>query len=217
MFPQFCEGCGEPLFEHNKLLCTYCEQDIPLAYYTDFKDNPLEEKFWGRTIIENATSLYLFEKSSAVQKMAHNLKYNGKTYIGLELGLRLGLEIKNSSRFNDVDIIMPVPIHWKRFIKRGYNQSYFIAKGLAQQLNKPIDTKSFVRAKKTKTQTKKNRVERWQNVNTVFSVIDPESIRNKHILLVDDIVTTGSTLEACVNTLLKAGNIKVSIAAIASV
>lgn len=217
IYPPVCEGCGEPIYSHNNLLCSLCESDLPYAFYSDLHSNPLEEKFWGRTKIEEATSLFMFEKSSAVQKLVHKLKYNGTTNIGVELGKKLGSEIKNSSRFNDIDVIIPVPIHWRRKLKRGYNQSEFIAKGISETFGKQVDCKSFIRKHRTKTQTKKNRIQRWQNVEDVFCVVDPESLKNKHILLVDDVITTGSTLEACANTLLQIENVKVSIASIASV
>ncbi|MCK4698881.1 MAG: ComF family protein, partial [Bacteroidales bacterium] len=162
-----------------------------------------------------ATAYYFFEKESRFAKIIHQLKYRGVTEIGIEMGKIFGAELKETSRFNEVDLIIPVPLHWKKQKKRGYNQSEFIASGIAESMGKSIDTNTLYKAVETETQTRKSRYERWENVENIFRLRSAEKITGKHILLVDDVITTGATLESCATTLLKENNTKVSIATLA--
>lgn len=215
-YPRVCAACGNNLVRQETLVCMKCLYDLPKTHYSLQKDNPVCRLFWGRTPIENATSYYFYNKGTKFQKLIHNLKYKGQKEIGYELGKYLGAELKSSPLYASVDVLVPVPLHPKREKERGYNQSDWIVKGMAECMNIPISKGNLYRKVATKTQTKKSRIERWDNVENIFALKNPELFINKHILLVDDVITTGSTFEACANTLLTAENVKVSIAAVAS-
>lgn len=171
--------------------------------------------FWGRVNIHSASAFYFFEKGGKVQNLMHQLKYRGKKEIGTLVGNWYGAELKNSELFNSVNLVVPVPLHPKKMKKRGYNQSESFAEGIAKAMEIQMDSTNFIRNIETETQTKKARYNRWQNVETVFEVKSPTIFENKHILLVDDVVTTGATLEACAQKLLSIGGTKISIATIA--
>ena len=177
-------------------------------------ENPVSQLFWGRTKLEYATGFFTFSKGSKYQTMMHKFKYHGNKEIGYVLGKSFGNQLRNSV-FNQIDVIIPVPLHKSKLKKRGYNQSEWIAKGLSESLHKPLDVKSFIRSVATETQTRKSRFERWRNVENIFKITKENNLRGKHVLLVDDVVTTGSTLEACANAILKIKDTKVSIATLA--
>ncbi|MCK4661965.1 MAG: ComF family protein [Bacteroidales bacterium] len=215
IYPETCAACGNVLFNQEKLICTKCLYELPKTNFHLEKDNPVNQIFWGRAEIENATAYYYFLKASIFQKLIHKLKYKGLKEIGYELGKLLGAELFSAELYKNIDLIIPVPLHPKRQKKRGYNQSDWIAMGISDQMNIPIDTKSLYRAVATETQTRKTKLERWENVESIFKVRNEEAVKNKHILLIDDVLTTGSTIEACAVTLLKVENVKVSVATIA--
>ena len=179
-------------------------------------ENPVIKLFWGRTNIHSASSLYLFNKGSKVQHLIHQLKYKGKMEIGVSLGKYYGKELKAAPLFSTANIVIPVPLHKKKLKKRGYNQSETFAQGLAEAMNAETSGEILIRTHASTTQTKKSRFERWKNVEEIFKVTSPEKIEGKHVLLVDDVVTTGSTLEACANKILEVPGTKVSVATIAS-
>jgi ComF family protein len=180
------------------------------------KENKLTELFYGRAKIEAGTSLFNFKKGSQYRKLLHLLKYQNKTSIGFELGKYLGLNIKESPYFNNIDYVVPVPLHPKKLKKRGYNQSAWIGKGIAEKLETSLDEKTLIRNVNTETQTKKTKIERWENVHNVFELTN-NSFDNKHILLVDDVITTGATIEGCINALQNAKDVRISIATLAIV
>ncbi len=213
-FPDLCVVCNSQLINQEDLICTKCLYDLPKTNYHKEIDNPVSRLFWGRTKIEFATAYFSFSKGSNYQYMMHKFKYHGKKEIGFVLGKSFGNQLRNSV-FEDVDIVIPVPLHKFKLKKRGYNQSDWIGKGLAEALKIPLDTKSFIRSVVTESQTRKSRFDRWKNVENIFKVTNEENLKGKHILLVDDVVTTGSTLEACTNSLLELENTKVSIATLA--
>jgi ComF family protein len=213
-FPELCVVCNRHLIVQEKLICTKCLYELPKTNFHNELENPVAELFWGRAKIEFATAYFYFNKGSQYQGMMHQFKYHGKKEIGFVLGKTFGLQLKESP-FKDIDIIIPVPLHPKKQKKRGYNQSDWIAMGLAHSLTKVADIENLIRSVATTTQTRKSRFERWQNVENIFILKDPSKIEGKHILLVDDVVTTGSTLEACANVILEIKNTKVSIAALA--
>lgn len=170
--------------------------------------------FWGRAKIESASAFLYFEKGSRYQNIFHELKYKGKKDLGILLGNLYGKKLAES-RFNNIDIIIPVPLHQSRLNQRGYNQSEVIAIGLAETMQKTIDIKSVIRVKATKTQTSHSRYERWRNVEGIFACIEREQLENKHILIVDDIVTTGATTESLIQELAGIRGIKISVAVLA--
>ena len=213
-YPRLCIPCGRKLVTQEKYLCLDCLQDLPRTQFHFYPENKVAQLFWGRTYVENATSWLFFRKGSRYQRLVHYLKYKGLKEIGEELGMLMGNELRGSS-FQEADYIVPVPLHRKKQKQRGYNQSEWIAKGITIVMQKPLSVNNLVREQFTPTQTRKNRFERWQNVEGIFGVARPEEFIGKHILLIDDVITTGSTLEAAVVALQKAGAAKVSIATLA--
>lgn len=211
IFPKTCLACGGDIPDIEKYICPHCWMDLPKTNYHNEQGNPVEQIFWGRIPIQYATSLFFYIKGSRYQRLIHEMKYNRKKEIGYELGKKLGNELKNSP-FELADYVVPVPLHKKKLKKRGFNQSEWIGKGIAEVLEQFLSTKNLYRAEYTTSQTKKNKYERWLNVESVFKLNDPHEFSGKHILLVDDIITTGATLEACANAVLQSENTRVSIA-----
>ena len=215
LFPHLCIGCGSDILNMQDILCAKCIDGLPRTGFIDAADNPVEKIFYGRMNIECAASAFYFTKNSVMQHAIIQLKYKNNKLAGIFLGKLLGWQIAQSTRFDDVDLIVPVPLNDKKFYKRGYNQAEIIAKGIASIWHKPVAANAVERVLFTETQTHKNRVDRWKTMEGVFTVTQPEAIANKHILLVDDVITTGSTLEACGQAILKIPGIKLSIATLA--
>lgn len=215
-FPAYCPVCGRPMQVPEEILCFNCELKMPRANYVDDPDNPVAQLFWGRTQVEEATALFRFEKGSKYQKLLHLLKYKGDIKMGNFLGRMLGSELQQTN-YSQADYLVPVPLHPKREAKRGYNQSEIIARGVSQILDIPIQEKIIYRKEHTSSQTKKSRYERWENMKGVFQLCEKaEDYTGKSILLIDDVITTGSTLEACADTILQLPETKIRIATIAS-
>ena len=185
---------------------------MPRTHFHLVKGNPVEQLFWGRVKIEKATSWFFFQKGSNYQHFLHHLKYKGLREIGVELGRIFGTELSTVNYFGEIDVIVPVPLHRKREKKRGYNQSLAIAEGLSRVLQKPISNGILYRKYYSETQTRKGRYERWENVNDLFDLKITDAFSGKHVLLIDDVVTTGSTLEACAQKILDCPEARVSIA-----
>lgn len=215
VFPQLCPACGESLVAGEKIICTNCLFNLPLTNFHLQPDNVVARQFWGKVNIQGAYALYYFTKGGKVQNLLHLFKYKGMRKIGPVLGNIAGGQLAKSDIFNTVDVIIPVPLHKSRLKQRGYNQSACFAEGIVQKLKVPVDETSLLRIKATETQTHKSRFSRFENMQQVFEITDPEKLKNKHVLLVDDVVTTGSTLEACAALLLEIEGLKLSIAAIA--
>ena len=215
LFPELCNACGTLLYKGEDLICLRCMQDLPYTDFHLYADNPVAKQFWGRIPLNAAMSLFYFGKGSKVQRLIHYLKYKDQTMLGVKLGNMLGVLILSSAAYKDVTMIVPVPLHLKRQRQRGYNQSKCIAEGIAQVLNVPVNDKVLVRAVATSSQTKKGRYKRFENMTAVFEVKKPEECKQQHILLVDDVMTTGATLEACCLELLKFEPDKLSIATLA--
>jgi ComF family protein len=188
-----------------------CLNNIPRTNYHLLTDNPVEKRFWGKAPIFRGTSFFFFQKGSPFQKLLHELKYKGNKEIGEILGRYAAAELLNSPDFCSIDIIIPIPLHPKRFAQRGYNQSEWIGKGLSAVLDKPQDTNTLKRVKQTTTQTKKSVFERFENTEGIFELSGAKELEGKHLLLIDDVLTTGSTLNAAINTLLNIPNVKISI------
>jgi ComF family protein len=217
-FPQACLACQEPLVAGEQHLCTTCRTELP---YTDYHllppaQNPLSRRFWGKLPVVHTLSYLRFLRHGRVQHLLHQLKYQGQQEVGKVLGQLYGAELASAGLGPEFDLIVPVPLHRRRLARRGYNQADAFAAGLAAALLCPWSATALLRTEHTASQTRKNRAERWQNVASVFEVARPEEIVGRHILLVDDVLTTGATLEACGAVLLAAGARQVSIATIAS-
>ena len=214
-FPHNCEGCGTDVLQNDTMLCAECLLKLPETGFIKEADNPVENIFYGRIKVEAAGSAFYFTKDSLLQHLIVELKYRGNKNLGFYLGKLLGYQLVQSERFNDIDAIIPLPLNIRKEKKRGYNQAAAIADGIAAVWQKPILKNSVERMVFTETQTHKNRISRWQTMKDVFMVTDKNSIENKHILLIDDIVTTGATLEACGTKILEATGTKLSIVTVA--
>lgn len=215
LFPKICFLCGRCLVVGEDSICLTCLWETPKTNYHLQKDNPIEKRFWGKIPVEFASSYLFFEKELSVQKLMHLLKYKGEKEIGLLLGRYFGAELRVANLCSDIDLIVPVPLHKNRMRKRGYNQSEWIAKGLSDALKKPLDTTTLIRTIENPTQTHKGVFERWENTLGVFKVLDKSQFEKKHILLIDDVLTTGSTLEACAQSILQVAETKISIVTLA--
>lgn len=215
IFPNVCASCGKSLFQKEHSICTWCAYHLPRTDFHKHNDNPIAKIFWGRVNIYAAAAFYNFGKGGKVQHLVHQLKYKGQKEIGVSLGKLYGFDLKKSEEFATVDTIIPVPLHPKRKRQRGYNQSEFFAQGLSESMKVVTDFKTLFRALESQTQTKRSRFSRWKNVESVFQLKNAKRLEGKHILLVDDVITTGATLEACAHTLLKIPGVRVSVATIA--
>lgn len=211
LYPPACAACSSVLLNQENHICTACLYNMARTNFHLDPDNSMAQLFWGRVKIENAAALYFFEKGSKCRKILHQIKYRGKKNLARYLGEIYGNDLLRSGQLTDVDILIPVPLHASKLKRRGFNQSEWFAGGLADILGKPLITKVLVRFLGTGTQTSKSRPERWENVKNSFRVRYPDIVEGKHILLVDDVVTTGATLEACAAALLKNSDVRVSI------
>lgn len=216
IYPSTCEACGNTLYRHEEILCSHCLIHLPKTFYHKDPHNPLFHLFWGKIPLEMIASFYFYNKGNKVQHLVHQMKYKNRPEIGIYIGKRYGPYLKKNEKFKTVDMIIPVPLHKSKLKKRGYNQAEKFAQGLSESMEIPYNTTSFIRKGATETQTRKTKQERWENVKNKFEVVNPPSIQNKHILLVDDVITTGSTLEACAQVLLEHEGVKMSLASIAA-
>lgn len=215
-YPRYCRGCSNGLVKGEDLICTHCLLEMPKSYYHLQQDNPFYQKFRGRLPVKHVMTLFKFVKESRVQHVLHALKYKQQPELGEMLGRVYGQDLLEADYLNSFDLIVPVPLHASRRKLRGYNQSEEFGKGLSQILAVPCDDGYMERLARTETQTHKTKLSRWENVNQIFRVVDHHSIAEKRVLLVDDVVTTGATLEACGTALLLAGCRELSIACIAA-
>lgn len=214
-FPRLCLICQNPLVKGEKHICLHCFLDLPYTYFTEIKNNPVCELFTNRIPFTAATALLRFQQKGHTQKLIHSLKYQGNKTLGYELGRLAATNYKETGLFDTVDLLLPVPLHPKRLRQRGYNQSEWIAKGIQSVTGIPIDTTSLSRIKKTESQTRKQIYERQKNVQNIFRLNDSENLQGKHILLIDDVITTGSTLSACADAIKDTPNIQISLLGIA--
>jgi ComF family protein len=215
IYPDLCFACKKNISDVNSSVCIHCQYNITPTNYHKMKDNPVSDRFWGRIKLEHASTSFVFSKGGLLQKLIHSLKYENKPDIGVELGKMYGILLVNTPPYNSVDFIIPVPLHPKKEHFRGYNQATMFAKGLSETMNIPWSESFLIRTENTETQTKKSRTDRFANVQSAFKVALPDKIKDKHLLLVDDVITTGATLEACAVKLLDVEGVKVSLSAIA--
>lgn len=211
-YPHLCNGCGTDILSNDSLLCFECFNSLPHTQYAKYENNPIEKIFWGRLPIKAAFAEFYFDKESLIQHLVHQLKYKNNTGIGIYLGEMMGNSINSSNRFEEIDALVPLPLYPDKERKRGYNQAKIICDGISSVTKIPVLNNIVIRQRFTETQTRKHRTERWQNVSESFAVKDKTSLEGKHILLVDDVITTGATLEACGNCILQIPNTKLSIA-----
>jgi len=214
-FPHHCTGCGSDVIADTQMLCLQCLAKLPETNFFGAAGNPVEKTFYGRLNLQAAGAAYYFTKDSLVQHLIMQLKYHDNKEIGTYLGKLTALQMQQTDRFSSIDCIIPLPLNNKRQQKRGYNQAALIAEGISGVLNIPVITNAVKRKLFTETQTKKDRTSRWQSMQDVFEINNASLIENKHVLLVDDIITTGATLEACGNVMLQVPGLKLSIATVA--
>ncbi|MGZ3866021.1 MAG: ComF family protein [Bacteroidia bacterium] len=215
IYPRVCVACGNSLFKHEEPVCNLCYTSLPKTDFHQTPENPVSKIFYGRADVKMASGFLFFQKKGIVQKMLHSLKYRSKPEVGVLLGKWYGADLKKSGVYSQCDYIIPVPLHKNRQRKRGYNQSEYFAIGLSQELNIPVLNNVLLKKHFTETQTYKTREERWQNTMHSFEIQNPHLLAGKSILLVDDVITTGATTEACVLQLQKAMVGPVYVASIA--
>jgi len=212
-YPKVCPACSNRLAD-QLIICINCEHNLPKTDFHSYPDNPIAKALWGRIPVEAAAAFCYFTKGSKVQQIIHHIKYKGNQELGEFVGKLYGLSLQESV-FSDIDIIIPVPLHPEKFKKRGYNQSTSLAKGLSKTMQKPFTEDAVIRTAYTETQTKKSRWNRWLNVSEAFEVVDQQKLEGKNILVVDDVITTGATMEALISKLSQSVQARFYVASIA--
>ncbi|MFD0834437.1 ComF family protein [Mariniflexile aquimaris] len=214
-FPKVCYACLNILSDNEDTICVNCRHDLPVTNFHFDNDDSVAKALYGRAKIEHGTALFRFEKKGLVQQLIHGLKYKGYETIGYALGDWLGGELNELDHYRTVDVVIPVPLHKNKLKKRGYNQVAKFGQQIAKALEAHYEDDVLIKVTNTTSQTTKSRFTRWNNTDELFTIKNINSIENKHVLLVDDLITTGATLEACITVLQKAKNVKISIATMA--
>lgn len=211
LFPPCCIVCGRGLCVSETFICVHCLTDLPKTNYHLVRDNELEKLFWGKIPIERVSSYFSYIKGNGFEKILYTLKYYGQKEVGLVMGKCMATEMLSSDFFDGIDLIIPLPLHAKRENKRGYNQSEWIAKGVSEVTGVPIDVVSVKRIAENLTQTHKNKWDRWDSVQGIFSVTLNHRLQGKHVLLIDDVLTTGATILSCASEIVKVKDVKISV------
>lgn len=214
-FPRYCVVCGTRLSKTEDCLCFSCLSRLPRTHLHLQKDNEMEKNFWGRFPLGKATAFLYYAKGGDVRKLLYELKYYDNPQLGTVLGKCMAAEIQPSGFFDGIDFLVPIPLHSKRLRMRGYNQSLVLSEGISSVTRIPVAYDWLVRMQETETQTHKSQYERWMNVNGVFACMDPKTMEDKHILLVDDVMTTGATIVACADALKEVRNLRISVLTLA--
>jgi ComF family protein len=214
-YPHVCKGCGSDVIEDENLLCLQCINNLPYTNFSVHANNPVEKIFWGRLPLTAAMSEFYFAKGTVIQRLVHEFKYKGNKDVGMYLGAMMGSSLISNNRFKKIDALIPLPLYADKEHKRGFNQANILCEGIAEMMNIPVIKGNVIRKRFTQTQTKKHRQERWQNVEGSFKVDNIAQLKDKHLLLVDDVITTGATLEACGKEILIIDNVKLSVATLA--
>ncbi len=211
VFTHTCTICSKELYTQDHLICWQCLENLPITKFEQHNENPVSKYFYGRIQFSIAAAWLYFSKSSAVQQLIHLYKYRNEKELAIYLGRQMGYALQKTDWINTVDVIIPLPLNKKKLLKRGYNQAYLLSQGIGEVLQKPVEQLAVIRTKFTETQTRKSRIQRWLNVEEVFDVENAELLNDKHILLIDDVVTTGATLEACAQKMIHVPGIKISV------
>lgn len=211
-YPRVCAGCGHNLLTGEEYICLTCHQNLVPTQFNLKQENAFFRNMSARIPIEAATSMYYFTKGGIIQNIMHEIKYKGNRALAVYLGKMLGKKYLQDNVFSSVDVIIPVPLHSKKEKSRGYNQCALIGSGIGEVMGKNLESRALLRKTFTTTQTHKSRVDRWENVKDAFQLGNTQHLKGKHILLFDDVMTTGATLEACARTLLEIEGVKISLA-----
>ncbi|MEL6719414.1 MAG: ComF family protein [Bacteroidota bacterium] len=214
-YPRLCLACRKTPTIRGELTCIRCQYELQMDDSYLEKENAIAEKFWGRIPIETAATMFFFNKGGKIRELVHQLKYKNQYQIGVELGKAFGKKLVQTQHFQSIDCIVPIPLHPKKERKRGYNQSEAIAKGLSESLSKPYFKDGMKRVLHLKSLTRKNRDERFKSIENAYEVKRTKKLTGKHILLVDDVLTTGATIEACAKKILELPDVKLSLVVIA--
>lgn len=216
LFPVRCYVCGEEVSDAAHGICTMCRYNIPLTYFWLTEDNPTRRHLEGLFPLEQASSFYFFTDGSAWRTLIHRFKYGSEWRLARKMGLWYGTELRSSRLYDDVDIIVPVPLHYRKRLGRGYNQSHYIAEGMAEAMGIEVEARTVRRVRNNPPQALSDMHTRWKNVEGIFEVADAERLRGRHILLVDDVLTTGATLSSCASAIIEAApDCRISIATLA--
>lgn len=215
IFPKICCVCDAALTKNEEIICFHCRSELPKISFSDVKNNELTNRFYGKLTIDFGVAYLNFQKSGITQKLLHQFKYNNNPEIGILIGNWLGHELVKNKLSDKIDIIVPVPLHPRKERKRGYNQSQYFANGISEIVKIPTEFGLLQRINYEKSQTHKSKELRWESVKNAFQIIDIKSVENKNVLLVDDVITTGATLEACGHQILQSGAAGISVAAMA--
>ena len=215
-YPHQCIGCGYELYQRDQKLCSRCLKELPRTHYEKAIENHVFRLFTGRLRLERGASWLFFSKGGLTQKLIHQLKYRGNIALGVYIGQTMGTQLQKSSHwFDSIDVMVPLPLNKRKMAIRGFNQSEILCRGLHLATGLPVEEVAVMRTVHTQTQTKKSRIQRWSNVEHVFDLLDTGHLENKHALLVDDVITTGATLDACGQVLLKIPGLKLSVLSLA--
>lgn len=204
IFPNRCIVCGETVDSSVHGICLSCRLSIPTTGFCYRHQNPIREHFEGLFPVDECSSFFIFKADDSWQRMIHNFKYHDKWGYALTMGRWFGAELRASGHYNDIDLVIPIPLHWRKSLKRGYNQSTYIAEGIAREIGAKLDSSTVCRTKNNPSQTRQHVKDRWSNVDDIFTVRDATKLENKHILLVDDVLTTGATISSCARAILNA-------------
>lgn len=214
-FPTLCEACSSALYQGEELVCLRCRRQLPGTGYLKHPDNGVARLFWGRVPLERAAAVYFFNKGARIQHLLHALKYRNRPDVGVLLGRWMFEEALAKGWLDDIDLLVPVPLHPKKQKKRGYNQAAMLARGFAAGSALPLEEDLLYRAEHRDSQTRKSRSARWENVKSSFALKEDKDLAHKHVLLIDDVITTGATLEACAGVLREKGHCRVSVLSVA--
>lgn len=210
-YPHFCSGCGKDNLLRSELICTQCSYSLPYTHFELLQDNPVMDIIQARLNVSSAAATFYFNKGKVIQNLLHELKYKQNREIGFYLGKLMGKKLLDNKNYKALDVLVPLPLFAAKEQRRGYNQAHLLCQGITAEINIPIITNQLIRKRATETQTRKHRTERWENVAESFALIDSKVLENKQVLLVDDVITTGATIEAAGHLLNNVKGLKLHI------